>query len=299
MRRWLGLALVACFAAATQASAAFVQAKEADGLLSVPPLARIVDQAGVLSPADRASLEARLARFEAEHGAQVAVVIVPSTGPEPIEDFANRVGSTWKIGRQGVGDGLLLVVATQDHRARIEVARSLEGAIPDVVAKRVIEQRMVPHFRTGDYAGGLSAALDELLVRIEQERLGGPPPTQRPQAAPAHLHLLLPMLLLGVLLGSGLRRALGAGGALVAGAGAGALAAVVLASIALGALVGIFVFVFALVLGGAARYGHALGGPFLPGPWGGGFGGGGGGGGGGFSSGGGGDFSGGGASGSW
>jgi uncharacterized protein len=332
MRRWLLRALIVLAALLALAPASFARASEAfapapaalgavalaqatkaseagakeaapvgpDGLLLVPPLARVVDLPGVLSAADRAALEARLARFESDNGAQVALVIVASTGVEPIEDFANRVGSAWKIGRRGVGDGLLLVVATEDRKARIEVARSLEGAIPDAVAKRVIQQKMGPHFRAGDYAGGLNAALDDLLPRIEQERLGVPA-SERPQKAPANLHRLLPLLAFGVVVGAGLRRTLGAGGALIGGAGAGAVASFALASVALGALVGIFVFVFALVLGVAGRYGHALGGPggiYFPGSWGGGSGGGVGGGGG-FSSGGGGDFSGGGASGNW
>jgi uncharacterized protein len=274
-----------------------------DGLLLVPPLARVVDQPGVLGAADRTALEERLARFESDNGAQVAIVIVGSTGIEPIEDFANRVGSAWKIGRRGIGDGLLLVVATQDRRARIEVARALEGAIPDAIAKRVVQQRMGPFFKVGDYAGGLNAALDDLQPRIEQERfrapLGASTP-HRPQA-PSNLHLLLPLLVGGLALGLTLRRAIGAGGALLAGAGAGTLTSFVLASVALGVLVGVFVLVLALVLGVAGRYGHAVGGPggiYFPGSWGGGSGGGFGGGGG-FSSGGGGDFSGGGASGNW
>ena len=156
------------------------------------------------------------------------------------------------------------------------------------------------YFKAGDYAGGLNAALDELLPRIGQERLGAPPSKQPTHAAPSHLQLLLPLLVVAVLIGSALRRALGAGGALVAGVGAGTLASFVLASVALGVLVGVFVLVLALVLGVAGRYGHAVGGPggiYFPGSWGGGSGGGFGGGG--FSSGGGGDFSGGGASGDW
>jgi uncharacterized protein len=275
-----------------------------DGLLLVPPLARVVDQPGVLSAADRSALEARLARFEADNGAQVAIVIVASTGIEPIEDFANRVGSAWNIGRRGVGDGLLLVIATQDRHARIEVARALEGAIPDAIAKRVVQQRMGPYFAARNYAGGLNAGLDDLLPRIQQERLRAPfggPSSQRSHGAPSHLHLLIPLLVGGVAFGLALRRVLGGGGALVAGAGAGAVAWFVLASIALGVLVGVVVLVFALVLGAAGRYGQAIGGPggiYFPGPWGGGSGGGFGGGGG-FSSGGGGDFSGGGASGDW
>jgi uncharacterized protein len=274
-----------------------------DGLLLVPPLARIVDQPGVLTATDRSALEDRLARFESDNGAQVAIVIVGSTGLEPIEDFANRVGSAWKIGRRGVGDGLLLVIATQDRHARIEVARALEGAIPDAIAKRVVQQRMGPYFKAGNYAAGLNAGLDDLLPRIEQERLRAPlgtAPSPRSQIAPTHLHLLLPLLIGGVAVGLAMRRALGGGGALVAGAGAGTLAWFLLASIALGVLIGIVVLVFALVLGAASRYGRAVGGPggiYFPGSWGGGSGGGFGGGG--FSSGGGGDFSGGGASGDW
>ena len=133
MRRWLLgglLALIPLLALVPMPGRADLSGAPVgpDGLLLVPPLARIVDQAGVLTPPERAALDSRLARFEASNGAQVAIVIVASTGVEPIEDFANRVGSAWKIGRQGIGDGLLLVIATRDRRARIEVARSLEGA---------------------------------------------------------------------------------------------------------------------------------------------------------------------------
>lgn len=276
-----------------------------DGLLPVPPLARVVDQAGVLTSAGRSALEGRLAGFEAESGAQVAILIVPSTGIEPIEDFANRVGSAWKIGRKDAGDGLLLVVATQDRHARIEVARALEGAIPDVLASHVIQRQMAPRFRNGDYVGGLNAALDELLPRIQQERLGGPTGRRTPGSgqAPSGLRLLLPLVAGAVIFGSALRRRLGPGGALLAGLGAGAVAAWLLTSVILGAIAAVLVFALAMALGAAARTGHVIGGPggiYFPGGWGGGSGGGwGGSGGGGFSSGGGGDFSGGGASGDW
>ena len=306
IRRWLRLALAPLLALAAVLCAAAPAADPAgpDGLLLVPPLARVVDQPGVLSAADRAALESRLAAFEAQNGAQIAIVIVGSTGIEPIEDFANRVGSAWKIGRHGVGDGLLLVVATRDHRARIEVARALEGAIPDAMAKRVVMQSMAPHFRGGDYAGGLNAALNQLLPWIGEEKLA-PPASQRARGSEERgpgLEGLVWVLLGGVVLGSALRRALGAGGALIAGAGAGFVGAAVLASALLGAIVGVVVFALAMAMGAGGRYGHAIGGgPWFPGGWGGGSGGGFGGGfgGGGFSSGGGGDFSGGGASGSW
>jgi uncharacterized protein len=294
------LALVPALAGADASSAPLGP----DGLLLVPPPARVVDQPGVLSASDRSALEERLARFESDNGAQVAIVIVGSTGIEPIEDFANRVGSAWKIGRRGVGDGMLMVIATQDRHARIEVARALEGAIPDAIAKRVVQQTMGPHFKTGDYAGGLNAGLDVVLPLIGNERLRAPLGEHAPQVTrgqPGHLQLLLPLLVAGIALGSTLRRALGGGGALLAGAGAGALTWFLLASIALGTLVGVLVLVLGWVFGAASRYGHGIGGPgaiYFPGSWGGGSGGGSGGGGG-FSSGGGGDFSGGGASGDW
>ncbi len=301
MRRWILAWLTALVSllmlSAATGRAAPVDPLGPDGLLRVPALARIVDQPGVLAPPQREALDARLARFESGHGAQVAIVIVGSTGSEPIEDFANRVGSAWKIGRHGIGDGLLLVVATQDRHARIEVARTLEGAIPDAIARRVIQQKMGPHFKAGDYAGGLSAALDDLLPRIELEPLGDAAAQPAPAATPrgVGLHTLLPLLFVAAWFGSILRRSIGAGGALVAGAGAGALATL-LVPIALGAAIGLGVFLLAMLLGSTGRYGHAVGGIYFPGSWGGGSGGGGGGG---FSSGGGGDFSGGGASGNW
>ncbi len=285
--------------------------RTAEGLVAVPPLARVTDTAGVLSAADRAALDAKLAGFETAHGSQIAIVIVPSTQPEPIEDFANRVGSAWKIGRAGVGDGLLLVVATADRRVRIDVARSLEGAIPDVLAKRVIRETIAPRFAAGDYAGGLSAGLDRLFGLIEGEQLPAPAQrSERPAAGgQAVIGNLLPYLFVGVMVAALLRRIFGVPGAVVAGGGAGLLAGLLLSSLLLGAFAAVAVFLLALLFGsgfaGAALGGRGGFGGFGRGPWGGfgggGFGGGGfgGGGGGGWSSGGGGDFSGGGASGGW
>jgi len=290
--------VVAPLATATPAAGQFGP----DGLLPVPSLARVVDQPAVLTASERAALEGRLASFESDNGAQVAIVIVASTGIEPIEDFANRVGSAWKIGRHAVGDGLLLVVATSDRHARIEVARSLEGAIPDAVAKQVIQQDMAPRFRAGQFAAGLNAALDDLLPRIETEHLGVQSPTRSPvrhlPAGQSALHVLFVLIAVGAFVGAGLRRSFGPAGSLLAGVGAGAIGGLILASVALGLFAGVLATVFGFVFGSAGRYGHAVGGPggiYFPPSWGGG----GGFGGGGFSSGGGGDFSGGGASGSW
>jgi uncharacterized protein len=269
----------------------------ADGLLAVPPLARVTDYAGVLSPQDKRSLEDKLAAFEMAHGAQIAVLIVPSTQPEPIEDFAHRVGEAWKIGRAGIGDGVLVIVAKDDRRLRIDVARSLEGALPDVTARRIGRELVGPYFQRGDYAGGLSAGLDAIFRQIESEGL--PAPRARPagDADADRFALLMPFVIGGFVIGVILRRIFGVAGSLLAGGGTGFVAAKVLASGLLGALAGVVVFV--LTVGGGSRAGRVLGGRrggvFVPGGW---SGGGWSGGGGGWTSGGG-DFSGGGATSDW
>ncbi len=122
--------------------------------VAVPALgARVTDLTGTLPPDARDALEARLQALEQRKGAQVAVLILPSTQPETIEQFAIRVFDTWKLGRQGVDDGVLLLVAKDDRRVRIEVGRGLEGAIPDVAAHRIIDEYLTPRFRDGDFAG--------------------------------------------------------------------------------------------------------------------------------------------------
>jgi len=280
----------------------------ADGLLQVPPAAQVTDLAGVLSAADMQMLRGRLEAIEKAHGAQMVILVVPSTQPEPIEDFANRVGTAWKVGRRGVGDGVLLIAAIDDRRARIDVARALEGAIPDATARRIIREAMAPRFAQQDYAGGLAAAVEHLARQIEGEGL--PTPAGLPQrtvdAGEDTVALLLPFVIGGVILGALLRRVFGVPGALAAGGGSGVLAGTMLQSMALGGLAGVLVFVFTLgagsrgarVLGGRRSGRDGFSGPVIV-PGGGWSGGGSWGGGGGWSSGGGGDFSGGGASGDW
>lgn len=290
------LVLVAAFAVAAIAHAA-EPPRGADGLLAVPPLARVTDYAGVLSPHEKRALEDKLAAFEMAHGAQIAVLIVPSTKPEPIEDFAHRVGEAWKIGRAGIGDGVLVIVAKDDRRLRIDVARSLEGALPDVTARRIGREIMGPYFQRGDYAAGLSAGLDAIFRRIESEGLPVPRGQSAADADADRLALLMPFVIGGFVVGVILRRIFGIPGSLLAAGASGFVAAKVLASGALGALTGLAVFV--LTVGGGSRAGRVLGGRrggvFIPGGWSGG----GWSGGGGWTSGGGGDFSGGGATSDW
>ncbi len=275
-----------------------------DGTLAVPPLARVTDTAGVLDAAARAQLDAKLAAFEQSRGAQIAVIVVPSTQPEPISDFANRVGGAWKIGRAGIGDGVLLVVAVKDRRAWISVARALEGALPDLLAARITREQMGPQFAKGDFAAGVNAGVDAVMRSIEGEGLPTPAgiPRERVNAGESVMGLLFPIILVGAFVTATLRRVLGVPGAALGGVGAGAIAGFMLSSLLLGGVAAIAVFLFSLFGGFGGRGGRALGGRggpiFLPGGWSGG-GGGWSGGGGGWSSGGGGDFSGGGGGSSW
>lgn len=298
---WLLLALLALLSLA----AAGAESRLPDGTLAVPPLARVTDTTGTLTGVQRQALEQKLAAFESKRGTQVAVVIVGSTQPEPISDFAQRIGDAWKIGRAEVGDGLLVVVAKDDRRVWIAVAKALEGAIPDLAAARVIREQITPRFRQGDFAGGISAGLDSLFRLVEGEAL--PAPTVRPSggADAGALEMLAPFIVMGVVFALMMRAMLGVPGALLAGVGSGLVSGWLMSSLALGAVVGVAALVIGLAGrpggggGGRVAGGRRGGGVFLPGGFGGGGRSGGWSGGGGWSSGGGGNFGGGGAGGSW
>ena len=266
--------------------------------LPVPALtARIMDSSGTLAAGDVVRIEQQLAALEQRSGTQVVVWMLPSTAPEDIFSYANRVANVWKIGRKDVGDGLLIVVAVQDRRMRIEVAKTLEGAIPDLAAKQIIERDMTPAFKRGDYAGGLKQAIEALGQRITGEHL--PAPDQAAAQSGFNLGDNWSLLLFGVLVISQmLRRIFGRGlGAVMAGVAGAGLVYVLSASVLLALGVGVVALVWSLFSGLASTgLGSDLGrgrGGWGGGGWGGGRGGGG------FSSGGGGDFGGGGASGKW
>jgi uncharacterized protein len=269
-------------------------------LQPVPALtARVMDRTGTLGPASLAAIEAKLAALEAAKGSQLVVLVVSTTQPEDDASYAQRVGDTWKIGRKGVGDGLLLLVAKDDHKVRIEVAKTLEGAVPDLLAKRIIDQAITPRFKQGDFAGGIDAAVDSLNAAIKGEAL---PAVVAEGAAPGAENLDWTTLAITVFflvsaLGAVIRAIFGRGlGSLLTGAGAGVLVFFMTASWWFAALVAVVSWVVGLLSGVSlptGRGGGSSGGGF--GSGGGGFGSGGGG----FSSGGGGDFGGGGASGSW
>lgn len=295
MTRWLGSLLLWCVIGLGAA-----QAQQA-----VPALtSHVVDTTGTLAAAQRDALEARLGEFEKTSGAQVVVLLVPSTQPEDIASYANRVANSWKIGRKDIGDGLLLIVAVQDRRLRIEVAKTLEGAIPDLAAKRIMDEVITPRFKQGDYAGGIDAGLSRIMGLIRGEALPEPTQSSAKDAAGFDWMELGIFLFVAVpVIGAVARSVLGNRlGALVTGGVAGGMAMLLTASLLIAGLAAVAALIFTLVQNtpGLRSSGLQRGG--RNGGWGhgGGFGGGGGGfGGGGFGSGGGGDFGGGGASGDW
>ena len=306
LRFWLLPLALALWA--TLAQAAGLDTGAAAGLQSIPSLsARVIDQTGSLSAEQRAQLEGKLVDIEKGKGSQIVILLLPSTAPEDIAAYAHRVGDAWKIGRKEVGDGVLIVVALQDRKIRIEVAKALEGAIPDLAAKRIINQAIQPAFRAGDFAGGLNAAVDHIAARIAGENLPLPnasPQTRQPAGSwvDGLINFALLALFFVPVAAAMLKKVLGNKlGALATGAGAAGLVWLFSSVLALALLAGVGVFFYALLSLGARGSGAdpiVLGGGS---PWGGGgFGGGGSwGGGGGFGSGGGGDFGGGGASGDW
>lgn len=247
----------------------------------VPELsARVTDLTGTLAPEQKSALESRLAALEQQKGSQVAVLLVPTTQPETIEQYSIRVVEAWKLGRKGVDDGVLVLMATQDRTVRIEVGYGLEGVIPDVVAKRVIEDFMIPRFREGDMAGGLNAGVERLIGLIEGEPL---PPPQEQRARDGAFDQYFPILFIAaIVVGGILRAALGeVPGGLATGGIVGIVVWLLGAGIFFAIVLAIMAFFFTL---GGGRGFHG-GGGF--GSSSGGFGGGGGG------------FGGGGASGRW
>ena len=266
----------------------------------IPKLgARVTDLTGTLTAGQQTALDQKLASFESAKGAQLAVLIVPSTQPETIEEYSIRVVDQWKLGRKGVDDGALLVVAKDDHKVRIEVGRGLEGVLTDALSNRIIDETVKPAFRQGSFYGGIDAGLEQMMKLIQGEPL---PPPEREWQPGRRGHgggSLLP-LLFAVFAGSVVLRAVFGRtfGSLLTGAGAGLLVWIAGYALALAGLAAIGAFLFTLLSGLGRGSGWSSGG--FGGGWGG-FGGGLGGGlgGGGGFSGGGGGFAGGGASGSW
>jgi uncharacterized protein len=277
----------------------FALAGAAQDLQPIPKLsAHVTDLTGTLTAGQQTALEQKLSAFESAKGAQLAVLIVPTTQPESIEEYSIRVVDQWKLGRKGIDDGALLIVAKDDHRVRIEVGRGLEGVLTDALCNRILDETIKPDFRQGSFYGGIDAGLEQMMKLISGEPL--PPPEQRWQPGRRNHGggLLLP-LLFAVLAGSVVLRGIFGRplGSVLTGAGAGLLVWIAGYALILVGLAALGAFLFTLLGGLGRRSGWSSGG--FGGGWGG-FGGGlGGGFGGGGFSGGGGGFAGGGASGSW
>ena len=275
--------------------------------VAVPPLTgRVIDLTGTLSGGAVSSIEAKLADLETRKGAQIAVLIVPTTQPEEIEQYGIRVEDAWKLGRKGVDDGAYLIVAKNDRRVRIEVGYGLEGAMPDAIASRIVAETITPHFKLGDYDGGVQAGVDQMISVVNGEPL---PEPDRKWEHHSNLGNLLPLLLVVVFVASGVLRAMFGRlfGSVATGGLAGGIAWLLSHLLPIGLGAGVMGFVFAMLLGSTRGWSSGgMGGGFgggLGGGLGGGFGGRGGFGGGGFGgggfSGGGGGGGGGGASGGW
>lgn len=269
----------------------------AQALVPVPALsARVTDQTATLSATQKATLDAKLASLEQEKGAQLAVLIVATVQPETVSEYALRVAESWKLGRKGVDDGVLLLVAKEDRKLRIEVGYGLEGALNDATAKRIISETITPYFRQGDYFAGIEAGVDVML------RVIGGEPLPEPDSAsfvdgegfpPLMFGGFILVFFIGQILRGIFGRFLAAGMVSVT---AFVVVGLVLSSLLTAFGVAVAVFFLSLFLGmnsGGLSSGTHRGG------WGGGGGGGFGGGGGGGFSGGGGSFGGGGASGGW
>lgn len=264
----------------------------APGLVEIPPLqSAVTDLTGSLSPPALDALNQKLTQFAQQSGSQIAILMLPTTQPEDIAQFGIRLAEAWKIGRDQQDDGVIIIVAKNDRKMRIEVGYGLEGAIPDVVAKRIIREVMAPAFKQGHFEVGLNLAIDRLITLIQGEHL--PAPAKQSHSGDQHWTTWLPMLLFAVIIGGAVFKSLlgTVAGSLVTGGLMGLATGWLGATLLVMALVAVAGFVFALAMGSSGGGGYMpIGG--YPG-WGGGrssrdvF------------SGGGGDFGGGGASGDW
>ena len=274
----------------------------AQGLQPIPSLERrVTDTADILAADREAALEEKLAAFEARKGAQIAVLTVASTAPEEIEQYSIRVVDAWKLGRKGVDDGSLLIIAVEDRALRIEVGRGLEGVLTDLTSNRIIDETITPLFRGGDYAAGIDAGVDRMISVVDGEPLPEPEQSWQAREGGGFEDIIGLVFVLAIVLSAILRKILGRIlGAVTTGGVLGALGLMVTGAFGLAMLAGVVGFVVALAggvpTGRFASHGRR-------GSWDGGGFGGGGFGGGGFGGGGfgglGGGFGGGGASGRW
>lgn len=267
----------------------------AEELVAIPALqAAVTDLTQTLSVEQQAALNQKLSQFSQQSGSQVAVLILPSTQPEDIAQFGIRLAEAWKIGRDKQDDGVIVIVAKNDRKMRIEVGYGLEGAIPDAIAKRIIAEQMAPAFKQGQFYHGLDHAADSLIKLIEGEHLPAPEKSSPHRSSTDDWMTMLPILMFAAIIAGAIFKSMLGDfpGSLLTGGALGALAGFLGATLWVMGLVGLAAFVFTLAMGGRGSGGM----PYSPGGFGG------------YSggsrgpdifSGGGGDFGGGGASGDW
>jgi uncharacterized protein len=242
-------------------------AASAAGEIPAPPLqVRAVDLTGTLNSGQLASLDSELRAFEQRKGSQIAVLMLPSTAPETIEQYSMRVAERWKIGRAKIDDGVILVIAKDDRRLRIEVGYGLEGAVPDAAAKRVIDEVIKPHFLANDFHGGIRAGTKALMKLIDGEKL--PPPAQAQRStlerwlsslgwlAPFVYTFGFPLLVVLVLVtGRGLSGTLGRlPGSMASGVAAGYILWALMGEPVIAAVVGVIAFFLVLASEGPLQY---------------------------------------------
>jgi len=223
----------------------------------------VVDQTDTLHDGDIALLSVKLKDLEKRKGSQIAVLIVPTTAPETIEQYSIRVAEAWKIGRKKIDDGALLVVAKDDHHLRIEVGYGLEGSLTDVTVHRIIDEVITPKFKVGDFTGGISDGIDRMIKVIDGEKLPAPEPPHWQQqnsfkgSGPFNLFALFGIVVLGGLLRT-------AFGPLIGASATGGIVAVVawfiMGSIAFALIAGAFCFVFVMFGRGGSGGGYSGGG---------------------------------------
>ncbi len=226
--------------------------------VAVPPLrGHFTDQTGTLTKEQQAALEQTLTAFEARKGSQLAVLMVATTAPEAIEQFALRLAEQWKLGRKTVDDGVILLVAKDDRALRIEVGYGLEGALSDITSKRIISETITPHFKQGDYFGGIAAGVDQIIRVVGGEPL--PQPVGQPPAGMQNLMQLGPLLFIVALaVGAVLRGVFGkVAGSLLTGVGVSLLAWFVIGTLLMSVLAGLAALLMTLMGGTRMLYGMA------------------------------------------
>lgn len=213
--------------------------------IAVPSLkSHVTDLTETLSSMEISRLEQQLTDFEAKKGSQIALLIIPTTQPETIEQYSIRVAEVWKLGRKGIDDGVLLLVAKNDRTLRIETGYGLEGVLPDALARHIIDEIIVPKFRQGHFFGGLQAGVEQIISIIEGETL---PESEPAGGASLAVENIIPFLFIALVLGRTLQSMFGRmAGATITGSIAGALTWLISSSIAVALLIAIAIFVISL-----------------------------------------------------